>query len=46
VAGIVHVLSHARQRQYVATSTTLACVSTALPWQKGHKAGGVSFIAA
>ena len=39
--GIVHVLSHSRHRQYVVTVRIVACVSTALPWQKGHMAGRV-----
>jgi hypothetical protein len=39
--GIVHVLSHSRHRQYVVTPMIVACVSTALPWQKGHIAGRV-----
>jgi hypothetical protein len=37
--AIVHVLPQARQRQYVVSVMTFASVSTALPWQNGHRLG-------
>jgi hypothetical protein len=37
--AMVHVRSHSRQRQHVATVMTLASVSMILPLQNGHAAG-------